>query len=113
MIRALKLMIPRCVLQEIFDGRRVVVDRREFDLHDALIGVQLELRTQFQASNAVSVDVHQMQASDGHCNLQPLFRSPVASSQERRLAPRFRESVLSEHRERPRRIDGSGDRVKR
>jgi hypothetical protein len=89
MVGALELMIPRCILEEIFDGRRVIVDRREFDLHDALIGVQLELRTQLQASNAVAVDVHQMKASDGHCNLQPLFRSPVASSQERRLAPRF------------------------
>jgi hypothetical protein len=53
------------------------------------IGVQLELRTQLQARDAVAVDVHQVKASDGHCNLQSLFRSPVASSQKRRLTPRF------------------------
>jgi len=89
MVGALELMIACCVLQEIFDGRRMIVDRRELDLHDALIGVQLELRTQLQAGDAVAVDVHQMKASDGHCNLQSLFRSPVASSQKRRLTPRF------------------------
>ena len=39
-IRALEFMIARGILEEFVDGWRVVVDRRELDLDDAMVRAQ-------------------------------------------------------------------------
>jgi hypothetical protein len=103
-IRALELVVASRILEQFVDRWRLIVYGRELDLHDALLWVQFELRTELQSCHAIPINMHKMQASRGHDNLHPLLCATVASCQERRLASRFGQPVVSRHRQCSRRI---------
>ncbi len=73
-IRALEFVIARGILEQFVDGWRVVVDRRDLDLDDALIHVRLELGAQLQPRDAIVVNVHEVKPRQRETTLNPRTR---------------------------------------
>ena len=96
-IRALEFMIARGILEQLVDGWRVIVDRRELDLDDTLVRAHLELWAKLQPCHPVRVDVDQVQARQRHGDLDALFRPPVAAIQQRRFASNLGQPVVRGH----------------
>ena len=65
-------MIPGGFSEQVFDGRRHVVNGRPVTPDDVLAIDALESWLQFQPRDAVQVDGDQVQASRGHMKGQPL-----------------------------------------
>ena len=91
--RVFQLMIASGFAKEILH-RRWLVERREgVDSHDALLGIELKARSQFQVRPPVRADGHQMQAVGRNLDGEVLQGATSASSEQRCLPALLGEQV--------------------